>query len=323
MTSPIGAPEPYRRHDQDDDSHPSVTASKPTQANISPDIDWDDDSSLPAGVLEKNLSSCRTNRDVLYMGMNETVVGGQKQNEAEWKAMQEQAAHFGVRAVRVATSHENIVPYLGVRYDLSSTAGCNAFVDALKLSDPKTAANVKNVLANARVGGRDELARIAIVWAGAEREGTAASHTVPSRIIISAHHADSAFYDGASLASGGYDERVTDGDIHALARAMPHAAAQVKDIMFSACHTLGTNGAGGEKTVAALRTVFPKLHSVEGYGSPVEWHSPTGATAITHEQNWMYDTRVSSGLPQIRNDIAFGKHAATWSQKDGLKEGGQ
>ncbi len=335
MTSPIGSSDPYRRHDQDDDSHPSPTASGPTATtsssrsaapasrvtagSASPEIDWDDDSSLPAGVLEKNLSSYRTNRDVMYMGMNETVVSGQKQNEAEWKAMQEQAAHFGVHAVRVATSHEAVVPYQGVPYDLSSPHGCSAFVDALKLSDARTAANVKSVLANARVGGRDELARIAIAWAAAERQGTASSHTVPSRVIISAHHASGTFYDGANDA---HAERITDGDVHALARAMPHAAAQVKDIMFSACSTLGTQG-GGDKTVEDLRSVFPNLHSVQGYGSVVDYHSPTGATAIVHEQNWMYDTRVSAGVPQIRNNAAAGDHAATWSQKAGLTEGGQ
>jgi hypothetical protein len=339
MTSPIGSSDPYRRRDHDDESNPSATgtsgatatsasprsaaeASRAPGGNVSPEIDWDDDSSLPAGVLEKNLQSHKSNRDVMYMGMNETVIGGQKQNEAEWKAMQEQAAHFGVRAVRVATSHESIVPYHGVRYELSSLEGCHAFVDALKLSDPRTSTNLKDVLANARVGGRDELARIAIAWSGAEREGTAASHTVPSRIILSAHHSGGTFYDGASDASGASSERVTDGDILALARAMPHAAAQVKDIMFSACSTLGTHG-GGAETVERLRSAFPNLHSVQGYGSPVDFHSPTGSTAIVHEQNWMFDTRTQPGVPLIRNGSAFGDHAAIWSPKDGIKEGGR
>ena len=336
MNSPIGSSEPYRRHDQNEAPDPSPTNARPTTiaasqarstaqptragaSDVSPEIDWDDDKSLPAGVLEKNLASFRPNRDVMYMGMNEAVIGGKKQNDAEWTAMKDQAAHFGVHAVRVATSHESVVPYQGVRYDLSSKEGCDALVDALKLPDPKTTANIKTAIANARVGGRDELARIAIVWAGAEREGTAASHTVPSRIILSAHHAGGTFYDGANSEES---DRLTDGDIHALARAMPHAAAQVKDIMFSACSTLGTRG-GGEATVDDLRAVFPNLHSIQGYGSPVDFHSPTGAAAILHEQNWMFDTRVAGGTPQIRNHTEFGDHAATWSKKEGLKEGGQ
>lgn len=333
MTSPVGSSEPYRRHDQDEDANstatttprpgtaparPSADAARATAAP-SPEIDWDDDASLPAGVLEHNLGSYKANRDVMYMGMNETVIDGKKQNDAEWQAMQRQAAHFGVHAVRVASSHDSVVPYHGVRYDLSTTEGCTKFVDALALSDPKTAAAVKSVLLHASVDGRDELARIAIVWSAAEREGTAASHTVPSRIIISAHHAGGEFYDGAD---GRFGDRLKDGDILALARAMPHAAAQVKDIMFSACSTLGTKG-GGEQTLDGLRSVFPNLHSVQGYGSHVDFHSPTGATAILHEQNWMYDTRTSAGLPQIRNNIAFGDHAATWSARDGIKEGGK
>jgi len=301
---------------------------QPTRAEASrpKEVDWNDSSSLPAGVeaREKNLGAYNENRNVLYFGMNESVIGGKKQNDAEWESMKEQGAHFGVRMSRVDAGHDSIVPFSGKRYDVSTKEGCDALADALHLSDPKVTAALKDVLHNANPEGRDELARFAIAWAPAERVGTATQHTIPSRMIVSAHHwsTRNQFWDGAGDPRKG-GNALDDRSFLALAKAMPHAAAQVKDIMFSACDTIDYDGADAK--IAELRDAFPNLHSVQGYGSRVDQHSPTGQTAVLHEQNWMYDTRTKSGEPVLRSEsqVASSSHEMIWSKSRGIQEGHQ
>lgn len=81
--------------------------------------------------------------------------------------------------------------------------------------------------------------------------------------------------------------------IHALARAMPRASAQIEDVMVSACSS-GFDGASAIGTRLPLsdwKKAFPNLKTAWGYGSPKDYHSPTGQQAVMHIGAWEHATR--------------------------------
>jgi hypothetical protein len=269
--------------------------------------------------LDASLDMFVKNKNVMMLGMNETRITGPKQNDAEWGAVHDQAVASGVRAVHITASYSSVVVSNGHPYDLAAPGQCQAFARSLGIPSDETTRAIGDVLENAKAVSRDELARIAIQWSCAERPGTPAQHTVPSRFMVSGHCAPNSFYDGAN--DSDLRNEVFHEDIQALARAMPHASAQVRDVMFSACSTMKWEEK--ERAVEAWRSAFPHMESMQGYGSPVDYHSPTGDVAIAHERVWLSDTRSANGTPHLRREeqLSFASHTMIWTKARGFEEG--
>jgi hypothetical protein len=122
-------------------------------------------------------------------------------------------------------------------------------------------------------------------------------------------------YDGAVPDDFESKNKILFSDVQALGKAMPHAAAQVHDIMLSACSSLRPN------QVHEWTDAFPSLCSIQGYGGPVDYHSPTGGLALAHEAVWLSDTR-GAGAPHLRSDreISFASHVTLYTKAHGYEE---
>ncbi len=318
MPDPIFRTDRTRSHEHDD--QPPAPEPQTTRPNPR-DVDWNAFGHGSAALdhhLDKSLDTFVKNKNVMMLGMNETRITGPKQNDAEWAGIQAAARRSGVGAVHIAASYSSVVALHGQSFDLSIAGQGRKLAAALGIPDENTTRDIGDVLENAPTEGRDELARIAMQWACAERPGTAAQHSVPARLMFSGHCGGSSFYDGSKAEN---QNEVTHADIQALARAMPHASAQVRDVMFSACSTMPH--AEKEATVAAWREAFPNLQSMQGYGSPVDYHSPTGDLAIIHERVWLYDTRSNGGSPHLRTDqeLSSASHVMIWKKGDTFEVG--
>ncbi len=318
MTDQISRTDRARAYEPEHNDHP--TEPQTTRPNPR-EIDWNafgHGSTALDHHLDKSLDTFVKNKNVMMLGMNEARISGPKQNEAEWTAIQTEAQRSGISAVHINASYSSVVRHGGQSFDLSIAGQGRKLAASLGIPDENTTRDIGNVLENAPPEGRDELARIAMQWACAERPGAAAQHTVPARLMFSGHCGGDSFYDGARTE---HQNEVKHADIQALARAMPHASAQVRDVMFSACSTMPH--AEKEATVAAWRSAFPNLSSMQGYGSPVDYHSPTGDLAIIHERVWLNDTRTSGGAPHLRTDkqLSFASHTMIWKNPDTFEVG--
>lgn len=189
----------------------------------------------------------------------------------------------------------------GEEHDVSTEQGALGFAATLGLS-PAQAGAVAAALLGAGADARDELARVAEVWARAERGGE-----VPSRLVLSGHSAGSSFW-GDGNGSLSLDA------LQALAAALPAAAARVEDVLLSGCHT------GGEPAMTRLRAMFPALSTGWGYvgKAPDAYHG-----AVEHALRWERATRGRS------NDLDAGAAAGTrkaeavavWSVRGGYRGG--
>ena len=79
------------------------------------------------------------------------------------------------------------------------------------------------VVANAYGNSRDELGKLALVWASAEH-----GHAMPTRMVISAHHA------GSNEFWGHGNGIITFEQIKSLASAFPRAASAIGSLKSSA-----------------------------------------------------------------------------------------
>lgn len=217
-----------------------------------------------AGLQRTARSAEPGNDDILFIGMR-------TETRTESDALARRGrGQFSVTAVG---SDSSTVTVGGTRYDLSTNAGMRSFADSLGVSQAQ-ADGVYAALQSNPVNGRDELAQLAIALARGENGGS-----MPSRIVISGHHAGGTFFgDNGTLS----DRAVMD-----LARALPNGAAKVEDLHLAGCYS------HGRSTLDGWREAFPNLQSVWGYG-----HTAPSANggAKTHEAQWDSATRGRVGI---------------------------
>jgi hypothetical protein len=126
------------------------------------------------------------------------------------------------------------------------------------------------------------------------------------RLVLSGHHAGGMMWGDRR----GAGELIPTRDLRNVAAAFPVAAAQVKDIMFSACNSTAY--------IELCAEIFPSLESVWVY----EGTSPSVATgSARHITRWERETR-GDGLPEggervpTRRDGAG--HVAVWTRAEGM-----
>ncbi len=223
------------------------------------------------------------NDKVLYVGMNSA--NGQWRSEALQftgpQGIVVQHSELAPTADKPAIGADRIdigEPKSPNVVDLSTKAGASAFAATLGLPAVQ-AEKVASVVLNASTGSRDELAQIAQVWAKAENDAQ-----IPSRLVLSGHSAGTAIYDGDNhLGFLGFDS------VKQLADALPKAAAQIEDVMISACNSGFDAGEGGRARLSDWARHFPNLKTAWGYAN--ESHSPTGQQAVFHIMGWEAATR--------------------------------
>ena len=262
----------------------------------------------------------RLGNGVLYVGMNSA--GNQAELEAallrrHGPGVRTTIAH-GERDPEVGRDHVRLGD--GRVVDLSTQEGAMTLAESLDLP-PSQTERIADIVFGALDGSRDELAAMAVVFAEAERGGDC-----PSRLVLSGHSTGAAIYDGA----GSFGAlRFT--DVLALGAAMPRAAAQIEDIMISACASgFDVSEASGGVALSAWRDHFPSLKTVWGYGGEREFHSPTGRTALEHIEAWEIATRgrneelharsalqvASGGRP-----VGYERAVSVWSESQGYVRG--
>jgi hypothetical protein len=119
------------------------------------------------------------------------------------------------------------------------------------------------------------------------------------RLVLSGHHAGSVMWGDSDLSEG----FVVSKELPNLAAAFPGAAAQVQDVMFSACNSVNE--------IEACKQSFPRLQSIwvyEGYSPSVKQGS------AQHILQW---ERATRGNRQPRKRDAAG-HAVIWTKAEGL-----
>lgn len=122
------------------------------------------------------------------------------------------------------------------------------------------------------------------------------------RLVLSGHHRGGKMYgmaeDGQELSNFMIDRELTN-----LARAFPEAAAQVKDIMFSACNS--------KSQVELVRRLFPNLRSAwvyEGISPDIERGS------AGHIKKWERKT-CGEKVPRKRDKLG---NTAIWTSDKGF-----
>lgn len=210
----------------------------------------------------------------------------------------------GARVVHVhdAAKQDRILANAdGQEHDVSTEEGARGFVATLGLS-PALASAVAAALLGAGNDARDELARVAEVWALAERGGR-----VPSRLVVSGHSA------GSSIWGHGNGSLSLDA-LQALAAALPAAAARVEDVLLSGCYT------GGEPVMERLRGMFPALKTAWGYAGQAPEAYRGGAV---HALRWERATRGRNN--DLHTGVAAGTRkaeaVAVWSVRGGYRGG--
>jgi hypothetical protein len=165
--------------------------------------------------------------------------------------------------VYTAASKSSIVEHDGTNYDMLDPTQVEKFSKSLGLL-PAQAKKVHDALKLAGDDSRDELARIARLWAKAELGGR-----MPSRMVLSGHSNGDVFW--------GERGWLTRTEISNLADALPKAAAKVEDLMLAGC------GCGGPGVFTEWQTVLPNLKTIWGY----QKKSPaTGDGAEEHQARW-------------------------------------
>jgi hypothetical protein len=186
----------------------------------------------------------------------------------------------------------------GKSFDLDTSVGVQAFVASLRL-DPRRAGAVEHVLDRASDEERGQVAHLAAVFAEAEVGGA-----IPSRLVISAHSGGAFFF--------GEHGFLRPESVQALARAMPHAGAQIRDLHFSACSSSGQ--ASLERNLAEWRRAFPNLETIWAYTGS------TGRPDLTgHLRAWASATGKPHHTLDLPPSLAR-QHIATWSAKAGYHD---
>jgi hypothetical protein len=231
--------------------------------------------------------------DVLFVGMNPTA-------SVELGALRK----GGARVVDVGDSPEGAdkLRVGGVVHDLATAEGALAFARTLGLTTEQTGA-VARVLFEALPDARDELGRIAEVWAEAEKGGA-----VPSRLVLSGHSVGTGVW-------GDENGTLTLDSLGELAAALPAAARAVEDVHVSGCYS------GGRYVLLRIQAIFPHAKTIWAYaGSAPGAHS--GATA--HQALWERATRgeASDVDRAVVDGTRKGDNVVVWSIGGGYEDAG-
>jgi len=253
----------------------------------------------PSGTLETEPGS-PSNDEVLYVGLNP---------RAAWEATFLRAAGASVTQVLNAVAPAQ-VQYGSFRTgrktaDLTTQEGVVAFVETFKLPDTAQAKAVVAAIWAGEPKIRDELARIAEVWAKAER-----GSDIPSRLMLSGH----------STGDGPWG--TGNGQIHwpvfeQLVHAFPRAAARVEDVHLAMCRS-------ARDQAFFMIDLFPNLRTFWGY----EGSAPsTFDGAFTHFRLWEDATKgqkaeLTAEFDGKTRNVAWdthkGKEVLVWSRDEGF-----
>jgi peptidoglycan hydrolase-like protein with peptidoglycan-binding domain len=236
---------------------------------------------------------------VLYMGLNEYATD----ESGTLKSVSEE----GVASItNNKPDAQGIIKTGGKNYDLKTDEGVDAFVDSMKISSGAALKDFikNNVTANAR----DEFGKLAMAFCSADR-----GMTRIRRLVISGHHAGQYIWGGHSGENGQIDFDFID----TLGKVFPNAAAQVEDLMFSACFS------GGETQMTKYRDAFPNLKTIWGY---TEFSPGTWTGAMTHMKKWEKATE-GSDPSKVKKDLAKGtpkgESVAVWTSAAGYQGNNQ
>lgn len=278
--------------------------------------------------VETKRSGARENtRDaVLYLGVN--TQGDQESHEAgklrrTVRAPLRHIIPHGERDRALGADHVRL-PDRSI-LDLGDFDQVKTFANALGL-EAHMARAVADVIHAAPAGGKDELAGLAVVWSAAER-----GHPIPGRLVLSGHSVGDSIFDGAGELGW-----VRFADVFALARAMPQAAAQIEDVMLSACNTGHRTTSNPEPTpfervsIDAWREHFPQLKTVWAYAGERDSHSPTGEVALKHIEAWEKATRGGGeklepkrALAEVNGGerVGYDASVSVWTVGQGYRKG--
>jgi hypothetical protein len=206
--------------------------------------------------------------NILYVGMNNFA--------PEVAALRKLYKGTGVAVTAVTLTQEEkktqTVATGGTRFNLTTDSGVDDFANALSLDASKTKI-VADLLKNAVVFDRDDMAHVIAVYATTEADGKDRM----SRVVLSGHsRGEKIFAKGDK------------GDIYftflvALAGVFPKAAGQTKHLMGAACF------AGDEDTIVDLyQPAFPNLVTFAGW----TFFSPTGSEGVSKIRDWAKVTDV-------------------------------
>jgi len=209
----------------------------------------------------------------------------------------------GIGLTVIESSASSNVTFEGHAYDLSTEMGTRIFAAAVARSyglDADKAAALADALAATHPRGRDELARIALAWAPAEKGAS-----IPSRMILSGHSA------GGFLMGGHGGSEFRFDNVLALAKALPSAARQIEDVQLSGCFTEDQ-----VQHTAKWTAVFPNLKTLWGYSG----FSPSAP--IGHLYDWEAATRGRAA--KLGDSFVAAHGAATaWSLNGGIANAGK
>jgi hypothetical protein len=225
-------------------------------------------------------TSLPRNDDILAVVMNPTAV-------PEATALARDTAGTGIEVSTVVDKLGSSISVNGQQMNLRSAQGVQQFVATLGLP-PEQQQKIEAVLSRAAKddphnpadrgspGSLEVLGGIAQVWAAAERGEAAA----PSRLLITGHHV------GRGVLGKG--DPLEWRDLHELAKAMPVAAAQVKDLNVSGCYT------GGQHLRRTYQDIFPNLETVYAYTLQAP---STHRGALLQQKAWEEQTRGPGSSP--------------------------
>ena len=185
------------------------------------------------------VAAARTFNDrVLYVGMNASSV------PSEAKALG--------REVTVIGGQNTTEVKVGDRaFDISTPRGVRGFVEKLCADNGlslRQCEQLEGVLLGSPVTGRDELARIAAVWAPAER-----GESIPSRLVLSGHSSLGMFW--------GEDTGVIHFQaVRDLGRVFKKAGEQIEDIHVAGCYSESEVQSSEKWTLA-----FPNAKTIWAY----------------------------------------------------------
>lgn len=214
---------------------------------------------------------------LLYIG-----IGKDSGDEASALTAQVSASGGQVVAIHGSASGNHVVTEGARTFDLATSSGIESFAAAVNMptglphnaGDFVRAVEVAQAMRRFEPPMRDELARVASVFATAQRGEIAIE-----RVVLSGHH-----FAGELHLHNDRQEELKYEHFSTLGKIYPRAVEGVKDTMLSACTSMRL--ARSEEYV--VMNMFPKLDTIWAYpGSSPSTHQG----AITHLQLWEKATR--------------------------------
>lgn len=233
-------------------------------------------------------------KGVVYLGMNDG-------SSHEVSSLRQRLGHNGVKYIGPSAEQDKIL-YDGAKYDLTTEEGRDGFVAALGITGDRAEA-LESLLENQGQKGRDELAKLVVVFDQAEH-----GDRFIERIVFSGHSVGSSVW--------GDDNGTLRWDtLGKLAAVFPKAGGQVEDVLIAACYS------GGQNTMDKYRAIFPNVKTIWAYdgSAPGAWSG-----AVPHILRWESGTR-GLGNDSLKRDVAEhtrkGENVAVWSEAKGYDNG--